>query len=411
MFRRSHERVATAHCPQTNARRIVNSLAIHISQSLRKDDYLVATASLSLVLAMAQASTADDNEKHEGTEIREEDVAAAMQYTSRLLEGKSDLIGNEVILFQNIWMEKERRLSKKSRRLLGTYYCCEAQIMPTGKNNVNERKLKMKLRKLDVSKKFHKQFDAANFQKISNQEMLLTSAVHIAMSWREQFQSILTRECQFHVSHQETVQVDMMTLKSGLVCLRYDVIRATILKLPVTAHNMSMLLYLPYEKNGLEFLENNLTEENFRELLEKLESSKPKPVNISIPRFSLLFNDIITKEVLETSPSLKEFHFKKQEAVPGSQVFHTISVDVNEQGINVPLENQRHENTMIGPAVLDGIRWTTFTADHPFLFMLLEMNTKMIFISGKVSKPQRNQRNNPNSYKRNNEQKRNYCCM
>lgn len=401
-FRCDSERTEAGNdCSNSKARCLVNSFAINILQNLTKDNYVLATASLSLLLAMAEAATIDDR-FCKTEDVGEDDVTVheAMQYTLRLVEGKNDLTGNEAILFQNIWIRKERTLSTKARSLLAKYYCCEANTLPVNNNNnIHERKLKKKLNKLDVTGRFHEHFQTANFQNISTQEMFLTTAVHIAMTWREPFSSHLTRKSQFHISDHEVVHVNVMTHRIGLSCISDDVIQATVLQLPLTAHNMCMLFYLPYEKNGLEFLEKNLTEESFSKVLSKLQSTKPKPVNISIPKFSLLENDHLSKDVLESVTKASK-----------CEIFHTMMLVANEQGLNVPLTSS-HQATTIGPAVHDGLRWTQFTANHPFLFMLVDQRSKLIFITGKVSQPHMNQEINEKFYTCHNKPKRNWRCF
>lgn len=396
----------------SEAQHLVNGLATNVLQTLDKDNYVIATASLSLILAMAQAATACENRQGslESQESKAEDTAVheAMQYTLRLMEGKNDVIGNEVILLQNIWIRSDITLSQKGRNLLATYYSCEANSLPSEKTNANARELKKRLNKLDWSGKFHEHFDAANFH-ISNQDMLLTSAVHIAMSWREPFSSNFNSKRQFYVSHEESVYVVMMTLKFGLVSVSDDVIRAHVIQLPLTAHNMCVLFYLPYEENGLQFVEQNLTEESFRMVVRKLESAKPTPVDISIPKFTLEQNNNLTKDIHEGTATLGEL-YSESRTISGCQIFHTVTLTINEQGVNVPFDH-KDELMIVGPAVLDGIKWTKFTANHPFLFMLVEMQSKLIVICGKVSTPVCSQETKSLLHNCNYERKRNWCCI
>ncbi len=311
------------------------------------------------------------------------------------------MIGNEITILHNIWLRNGLKLNKNVQTLIAKYYNCETKILPVANNNVNVTKLKKKLQKLDQPGRFTEEFRRAVFN-ISPQDILLTSGFHAQMGWREPFIENLTTKGTFHVSEAERIEVDMMVKKCGFVCVTCNIINATVLQLPLTAHNMCMLVYLPCDKSkDLDDISTNLIPENFEMLVTQLKQSKPKPVYVTIPKFSLKQSGIIPATLCQTEAM--------NISTPGCKIFQTSTLTVNEYGLNTTRTGQS-EATMTGPAVHDGIKWTHFAATLPFLFMLVDIEYKLIFLLGKVVRPERMKEveRRSNKIKKN---VKNWCCL
>ena len=361
------------------AQELLNSETIHCLQSQDSDNHIEASASLVIVQNLAKLvnkrdhGSTDDNSVHE-----------AIKFTRSVLEGKSDLIGNEVTIFQSIWLGDGLRLNKNVQTLIAKYYGCEIKFMPTVKNRVDVSKLKKKLQKLDQSGRFAKEFRTAVFYDVSPQDILLTSGFYIEMRWREPFIEDLTTKRTFHTSEDERTVVEAMVLKCGLVCINCDHINAKILELPLTAHNMSMLAILPHDKS-LENISKNLTPQILENLMTQLRQSKAKPVHVTLPKFSLKQNGVLPSTFSETEDIIPPE--SDRILAPDCRIFQTSRISINENGINTM--TGQSGATITGPAVHDGIKWTQFTATSPFLFMVVDMEYQIIFMIGKVSRPER----------------------
>ena len=375
------EKKQDTNCRQSKAEELLNSVAFTYLQNHSSENDVSVSGSLAILQHLAFLITEEESPSKDDNSIHE-----TMKFARNLMEGKSDLIGNEITIHHNIWLRNGLKLNKKVQSLIARYYYCEINALPIVNSRVNLPKLQKKIQKLDQTGKFPEIFRGAVFSDISPQDILLTSASYVEMEWRESFKEKLTTRGAFHISESEKIEVDLMVQKCGLVCVTCNNISATVLQLPLTAHNMSMLVYIPYDKTtGLDNISTNLTPENFEVLLTQLGQNKPKPVYVTLPKFSLKHSGIIPSTFRETEniDSLEN----TTNSAPGCKIFYTSTLNVNEYGLNITKTGQS-DATITGPAVHDGIKWTHFTATIPFMFMLADMKNKLIFLVGKVSRPE-----------------------
>ena len=381
---------------------MLNSLAFTYLQNHSSENDVSFSGSLTILQHLAFLIT-----EEEGTSRDDNSIHEAMKFTRNLMEGKSDLIGNEITIHHNIWLRNGLKLNKKVQSLIARYYYCEINALPIANNRVNVPRLQKKMQKLDQTGKFPEMFRRAAFSDISPQDVLLTSASYVEMEWRESFAEKLSTRGAFHVSESEKIEVDLMVQKCGLVCVTCNNINSTVLQIPLTAHNMSMLVYIPYDKTrGLDDVSANLTPENFDVLLTQLRQNKPKPVYVTLPKFSLKHSGVIPSTIRDTENiySLEN----ATNSTPGCKIFHTSTLTVNEYGLNITKTGQS-EAIITGPAVHDGIKWMHFTATVPFLFMLVDMENKLIFLVGKVSRPEHTQKVERRTNSKN--KNKNWCCL
>ena len=364
---------------KTKPEELINSVAINCLQSQGLENHIEAPASLVIAQNLAKLATNQDDESEDASGVHE-----AIKFTRRILEGKSDLIGNEVNMFHNIWLRDGLRLNKNVRRLIAKYYGCEIRSLPIVNHKLNVTKLRKKLQKLHRSGRFAKDICRTAFRDVSPQDILLTYGFYIEMQWREHFTENLTTKEKFFTSEYESVVVETMVLRCGLVCANCDNINAKVLELPLTAHNMSMLVLLPQDKS-LDHISKSLTPETFENLMEQLRHIKAKPVHVTLPKFSLKQFDVLPSATFSETEDTSGQGSDRISA-PDCRIFQTSTISINEYGINT-VNTSQSDATITGPAVHDGIKWTYFTANSPFLFLVVDMEYRLIFMAGKVTRP------------------------
>ena len=400
-FFRLSERKEDVSCYQSKAEEMLNNVAFNYLRKHSSENNISASGSLAILQHLASLMTEEESTNSDGGRIHE-----TMKFTRNLMEGKSDLAGNELTILHNIWLGNGLKLNKNVRTLIARYYCCEMNALPIVSNRVNVPKLKKKLQKLDQTGRFIEMFRRAVLSDISPQDILLTSGFYVEVKWREAFKEKLTTKGPFHISESEKIEADLMVQKCGLVCVTCDNISATVLQLPLTARNMSMLVFIPSDKTkDLHDVATNLTPENFEILLTQLKKSKQKPVYVTLPKFTLKQSGVTPSTFSETED--KDLSGRYSTSAPGCKIFHTSSLSVNEYGLNIAKTGQS-ESTMAGPAVHDGIKWTHFTATLPFLFMMVDMENKLIFLVGNVRRPEQMEKVERRKNKIN--KSKNLCC-
>lgn len=333
----------------------------------------------------------------------------AMKFARSLIEGKSDLLGNEITILNNIWLGKGRILGRNVQTLMAKYYVCDIKLLPTAKNNVDVANLKKKLTKEQRPRGRHdEEIRTAVLSNISPRDLLLTSVFYVKMGWREAFIENCTKIETFHISETERTTVEMMVQKCGHVCASCENINATVLQLPLTAHNMSMFVFLPQDtKSGLIEVLKKLTPANFKTVVAKIKQSKPKPIHVSLPKFSLKLSSV--KPAAISCETDENIPVESDDNVAGDcKLFQTTKLTINEYGLNAE-KTGPPQVTITGPAVHDGIKWTHFSASSPFVFMLLDTECELIFATGKLVRPEpiNDVKRMSSKIQRN----RNWCCI
>ena len=393
---------------KTQAQKMVNNLAINFPSSFGSENFIAVPASLGILKFVASLIGDEDKERIGNASEKDSDFHEAMKFTRNLLEGKSDLLGNEVTVLHNVWLRNGLRLDKEMKKLIATY--CEIKTLPFVNDKIiDHKKLKRKLQDLDESRRFTDELRRAEFSAISPLETLFTSAVYITMEWREPFLSSLTTKGAFRISEAESIEVGMMVQKAGLICVTCQNLNATVLQLPLTARNMCLLVFLRHDKTeSVDAISRRLTADAFQELMERLGRSKPAPVYVTLPKFTLKQCGMMSGGLCEgvEDESLKYDRFLE---ASGCRIFHTTRLAINEYGLNTSeRESDQSDATVIPHAMHDGIKWTNFTATSPFLIALVDVEYELIFLLGKVERPE-----NINDDRRKNGGRkiRRWCCI
>jgi serine protease inhibitor len=158
------------------------------------------------------------------------------------------------------------------------------------------------------------------------------------------------------------------------------------LELPYAESQYSMIILLPRKQDGLKSLEARLTAETLARLNSGM---RGRHVDVFLPKFKLNFGAELS-ECLKTMGMEKAFRegdadFSGMDGTKDlyiSTLLHKAVVDVNEDG------TEAAASTIL--TVSDGIEPDppqTFRADHPFLFLIRNMNSNGILFMGRVIDP------------------------
>jgi serpin B len=209
-------------------------------------------------------------------------------------------------------------------------------------------------------------------------KLVLANAIYFKGDWARQFKAAATHPAPFTLADGATVEVPMMaqTHRFGLA----EEADFQALELPYQGNDLSMLILLPNETDGLPNLEKAVS-------LEKLTSLEfhKQEVLVQLPKFTFESEFSLGRLLEEMGMPLA---FSEQANLSGMNgkgglfidwMVHKAFVEVNEDG------------TEAAAATTGGIRATSipaqFTANHPFLFLIRENSTDTILFIGRVMKP------------------------
>jgi serpin B len=213
--------------------------------------------------------------------------------------------------------------------------------------------------------------------------LVLVNAIYFKGEWADKFDPGLTNQAPFFTAPDVQVQVLMMARKQEFnYAVDGDV---QILELPYAGDDLSMIVLLPREINGLERLEASCNLESLDKWMGKLAVTE---VEVSLPRFEVSF-PFRPDDTLKSMGMVNAFSNKADfSGMDGSQdlfigaILHKAFVVVNEQGTEAAAATAAIMQTKavaFSPVV--------FRANHPFIFLILANKTKNILFMGRLANP------------------------
>ncbi|VTJ88496.1 Hypothetical predicted protein [Marmota monax] len=218
--------------------------------------------------------------------------------------------------------------------------------------------------------------------------LVLVNAVYFKGRWDKEFKKELTTEAKFWQNKNVSKSVQMMA-KSGHFNFAFlEGVQAKILEIPYKGNDLSMVLLLPNEADGLQELEDKLTAEKLMEWTSP-ESMEMTNVNVCLPRFKVEETyDLVT---ILRAMGMEDVFCPKKADLSGmtgtqglsvSKVVHKSFVEVNEEGTEAAAATGIVVEVTSAP-----MPPVSFYCDHPFLFFIKQKKTDSILFFGRVSSP------------------------
>ena len=214
--------------------------------------------------------------------------------------------------------------------------------------------------------------------------MVLTNAIYFKGNWARQFKKDMTEDAPFTLVDGEKVDAAMMNQTAEFGYLETDSFQG--LELPYVDDELSMIIMLPKEIDGLEEFEKTLTVENLSNWLSKLHK---REVVVSVPKFKMtsqfglasVLKSMGMTDAFSSNANFSGINGKRDLFI--SAVIHKAYVDVNEEGTEAAAATAV---TMKLTSVMPS-RIPVFRADHPFLFLIRDNHSGSILFIGRVMNP------------------------
>lgn len=214
---------------------------------------------------------------------------------------------------------------------------------------------------------------------------VLVNAVYFKGDWLDKFNQSLTKPGNFKASCDKQFKVNFMFAEKKFPYGRNRDLGFHLIHLPYKGEELSMVVVLPFEDNGLAALEGKLTAEV---LLKAVEETRKMKVEVTLPKFKIeqsidlteklgllgisdLFSDMADLSGVTTDVPLKV-----------SKVFHKSFIEVNEEGAEAAAATGAvmMMGSMPAPPPI-------FKADHPFLFGIFDQRSKVFLFWGRIAHP------------------------
>jgi len=214
--------------------------------------------------------------------------------------------------------------------------------------------------------------------------LVLTNAVYFRAAWAVPFSEAMTKPEDFRAAADSVVRVPMMHQTGLFGYLDGEQFQA--LELPYDGGDLSMMILLPKQADGLDGLERSMGGDK---AAGRLSGLKPSRVAVALPKFRLS-SAFELKPVLSAmgmplafSPKADFSGISEGEDLAVSDVVHEAYVSVDEKGTEAAAASaviMGRSAPPTGPIV-------TFRADHPFVFLIRDRATGCILFIGRVRNP------------------------
>jgi serpin B len=216
--------------------------------------------------------------------------------------------------------------------------------------------------------------------------LVLVNAVHFKANWSQQFDLRETYNMSFFVSPIQNVTVPMMHQESGFPYYSNGQLKA--IELDYYGSNITMLLILPNQNNGLSAVESGLSAGEISSIEANLTYQQ---VELALPRFNITTQSIPMSSLLISlgirsafSPTANFSGINSPSNLSISEVYHKAFIKVNEAGTEAAAATAV---IMRAGAVENPVAPQAFNANHPFLFFILDKKTGTILFMGKEANP------------------------
>ncbi|XP_017768978.1 PREDICTED: serine protease inhibitor 3/4-like isoform X3 [Nicrophorus vespilloides] len=217
--------------------------------------------------------------------------------------------------------------------------------------------------------------------------MVLVNAIYFKGDWAKKFNKNNTTKQKFYTSTTDSVEVDMMHMKDKFFYGEKADLDAKVLSIPYLNQDVSLVVVLPNDVDGIEELEkklinydmSNLTKDNY-----KME------VELSLPKFKIEttidlnqpLKNIGLDKMFAVSEDLSGLLSNPNEPLYVSKVIQKAFIEVNEEGAEAAAATAMMMMCFSAPMPQPTME---FNADHPFFYGLHHKATEQFLFMGKVS--------------------------
>jgi serpin B len=217
-------------------------------------------------------------------------------------------------------------------------------------------------------------------------KLVLTNAIYFQADWQSPFSAHLTAPRDFHVPNQPQPQQRPSMRRHGVFPFMHgDQFDA--LELPYKGEGVGMLILLPNSVDGLKALESRFSDKLLNDVTAGLQ---PQLAQVTIPKFTFT-QQASLPTVLEAMGMRRAFSAGEADfsGIDGkadlflADVRHKAYVSVDEKGT----EAAAATGGVVIATAMPPMPSVTFTADHPFLFVIRDYRSGAVLFIGRVWDP------------------------
>jgi serpin B len=359
------------------------ALGIYENLSPQKGNLLFSPFSISTALAMAYAGARTETKAQMARVLHfdrsQDHLHAGLSMLSDHLQGDEGSGEPRLSLANALWGQREHEFLDEFLERINEHYDSGVRTLDFGRDTEQARRTinawvadRTEQGISDLLREGDLDPDVA---------LVLTNAVHFKASWAGRFDPNRTQLAPFNINAHEQVQVPMMQRVGRFGLAELD--ELDLLELPYAGERLSLVILRPKTADGLAALEASLDASSLESWLGQLRKGA---VRVKLPRLELdsrcdLASTLRAMGMSDAfNPSRADFSgMTGKRGLFISLLMHQASMAVDEQGTEAAA----------GTAVVlkKGPHPPTFAADHPFMFLVREIQSGAILFMGRVVDP------------------------
>ena len=345
--------------------------------------YSVSTA-LAMTYSGARGQTAAEMARVLHFNLPQPDVARAFASLAQQLDAVAANKAVKLDVANSVWCQKDFPFNDSFLTLARAGYHAEARLVDFVQNPESTRQA---INAWISEKTQGKIPDLIQPGQLSAATRLaLCNAIYFKGQWADRFDPKATQPAPFFTRPGHQVPTSLMTHQVKLRTRAFEDFAAA--SLPYISNELSMVILLPRNVDGLAGLEQRLSAANLTEWLTALDAAPELNTDLFLPKFKLnsrlLLAGTLSALGMPTAFSARA-DFSGLSARPAlqiSDVVHQAYVEVNEEGTEAAAATG-----VIMRMLAVQQRIPVFRVDHPFLFLIRDNPTGTLLFVGRVVDP------------------------
>ena len=275
-----------------------------------------------------------------------------------------------------LFAQRKFKILKTYKTLLYRKYFAGLDVLDFSRNPSRSAAFINRWIKKNTNNKIKKMVKASE---VRNAILILANAIYFKGFWEVPFNKKYTRPGIFNSIHRKK-KVPMMHLTAEFAYSKNRYLNCQILELPYKGTRLSMYVFLPNKRNGLNSLEKKL---NYRSVTSALDKLYKRNIAVTLPKFKMTMKMQLRKVLMAMGMRRAFAHLDFSGIAKGGglkigNVIHKAFIKVDEKGT---------EAAAASVVILTKSARPRFVADHPFLFLIRDNRTGSILFLGRLVKP------------------------
>jgi len=363
-----------------------NQFAIDLYKQMSRsnENIFFSPISISNAFAMLYAGTDGKTKKEIKQVFHFTPEKELHSYFSELIRKLKNVSGCELNIANALWVQKGYEFKKEFLNIAKKFYDGVVKELNFKTSPEESRKKINRWVEQKTKGKIKELIEKGSISSLTR--LILTNAIYFNGEWCHQFNKKLTKEMPFYQINGNEKQVPMMQFEDFKEFNYFEDTIVQVLEMKYKGEKISMIIVLPKNKDGIKNVEEVL---NIDILNNWLESMRLTKVDVYFPKFKMERAYTLTENLRGLGISSLFGPEANLSGITGerdlfiNEIFHKSYIDVNETGteataatgVGFPESIPMKEKPKI------------FKADHPFIFLIYDKETRAILFFGRVLEP------------------------